>query len=252
MQSNAKLILIILVVAIVALVIAIFWVHDKGKKDLGQAQRDLTDLKVEVDVLNTNLRTKKEELQQKEEAEAALKTRLEQAARDKQAVEQQLAAATNDLFKASAKLENVNKTVTALTTDKKNLQGQVSDLNSKLASLDQKITTLEDELDRGEKNRELLLRELAAVRLDKANLEKKFNDIGAVRDQYRVLRHDEILENRRRWIAQGYDGFYVKSGVYEAPKPYTSKPSDYDIKAEIRLSADTNRPAHSISDKPGR
>jgi chromosome segregation ATPase len=250
-MQNAKVALIFLGVIIVALAIGLYYVYDKSQKEIAQVRGDLNDSKLEVGALNTQLKTRKEELRVKEETETQLKSQLEQAAQAKKTLDEELSKATNELAASAAKLQQSSQTVATLNNEKSALQGTVQNLNTKVADLDKKIAKLEDELERGEKNRELLLKELASLRLDKANLEKKFNDINEVRSQYRNLRHDEILETRRRWIAQGYNGFYTKTGNYETPKPYVSRAPAYDLKAEI-YSRGTNATPYSVSDKPAK
>jgi chromosome segregation ATPase len=250
MQSTIKAVIILLVVGIVALIIGLIYVWDKKSEEVAKATSSLADKENEITALNTQLKAKKDELKVKEDTETQLKAQIEQSNQEKTAAQQQLAKVTNDLFVASAKLQKAEDSVKSLSSEKTTLQGTVKNLNAQVASLDDRIKKLEDELDRGEKNRALLLKELASVRLEKANLEKKWTDIGEVRGQYKVLRHDEILESRRRWIAQGYDGFYTKTGNFETPKPYTSPAGKYDLKAEIYRRVDTNKVPYSVSDKP--
>lgn len=250
MQSTIKAVVILLVVVIVALLIGLIYVWDKKTEEVASFKGQVSDKENEITALNTQLKARKDELKVKEETEAQLKSQLDQSNQEKTAAQQQLATATNNLFVASAKLLKAEDSVKSLSSEKNALQGTVKNLNAQVAALDDKIKKLEDELDRGEKNRALLLKELASVRLEKANLEKKWNDIGEVRGQYKVLRHDEILENRRRWMAQGYDGFYTKTGNYETPKTYSSPAGKYDMKAEIYRRADTNKVPYSVSDKP--
>lgn len=251
MQSSVKVVIVLLSVVIIALIIGVFYIWDKSQRDLDKTVAKTNEQQMEIDALNAQLKARKDELKEKEETEAALKSQLQQAAQQQQALREQLAKSTNELLAASSKLRQTARSVETLTSQNTQLKETISKLNTDLASLNDRIKTLEDELIRGEKQRELVLKELAAVRLGKANLEKRINDIGEIRGQYKKLRHDEILEDRRRWIAQGYDGFYTKTGVFEPAKPYVSKASEYDLKAEIRLTPDTNRPPHSISDKPG-
>jgi uncharacterized protein (DUF3084 family) len=250
-MQNAKVAFILLGAVIIALVIGLFYVWNKGQEDLTRARTEIKDAQIEIEALNSQLKTKKEELRVREETETALKGEVEKARQEAATAQQQLAKVTNDLFATSLKLKEASQTVSVLTTEKKALQGNVQNLNAKVASLDQRIAKLENELDRSEKNRALVLQELAGLRIEKAGLEKKFNDIGEVRGQYKVLRHDEVLESRRRWMAQG-DGFYTKTGHYQQPKPYVSPASQYDVKSEIRWVADTNRAVHSVSDKPAK
>lgn len=252
MQSTIKVVIILGAVVIVALLISLIYVWDKSKRDIEKANTALNESKMEVDNLNTQLKANKEQLRVKEETETQLKSQLEQSNKEKQDAQTQLANASNDLFKATVKLQQTDTQVKTLSSEKTALQGQVKGLNTQVASLDDRIKKLEDELERGEKNRQLVLKELASVRLEKASLEKKFNDIGEVRSQYKLLHHDEVLESRRRWIAQGYDGFYTRTGNYQPPTPYKSPAGKYDLKAEIHFTGDTNAPPHSISDKIGR
>lgn len=250
MQSTIKAVIILLVVGIVALIIGLIYVWDKKSEEVAKSQGQVNELNGEVTALNTQLKAKKDELKVKEETEIQLKSQLDQSNQEKTASQDQLAKVTNDLFSTSIKLAKAEQSVKSLSSEKTVLQGTVKNLNSQVTALDDRIKKLEDELDRGEKNRALLLKELASVRLEKANLEKKWTDIGEIRGQYKVLRHDEILESRRRWIAQGYDGFYTKTGNFQTAKPYSSPAGKYDLKAEIYRRADTNKVPFSVSDKP--
>lgn len=252
MQNTLKVVVILLAVLAVALLIGIFYVSDRKQKEIDQYATKQQEQTMEVDALNAQIKRHKDDLKVKEDTEAALKTQLEQATTEKTALAEQLARATNELTSAATQLTTATKTVETLKADKTQMQTKIDTLNGQVARLDTRIKRLEEEIVRGENNRELLLKELASLRIEKANMERKFNDIDDIRAQYKNLRHDEILESRRRWSAQGYDGFYTRSGVFETKKPYQSPASQYDLKAEIRLTANTNRAPHQIADKPGR
>ena len=70
------------------------------------------------------------------------------------------------------------------------LTKKMSDLNTSINNLESQIAVTQKKLADSEGDRELLLKELKRLQAEKAELERRFNDLAVLRDQVRKLRDD--------------------------------------------------------------
>ena len=136
------------------------------------------------------------------------------------------------------------------------LEGQNDDLSKKMTDLNSSITSLEAAIDDTKKklatsegDRDFLLKELKRLQTEKAELERKFNDLAALRDQVRKLRDELSIGRRLDWIRRGLYG--SEKGAERLQKGLASAGSqtNYDLNVEIKqsggakiVSPDTNTP----------
>jgi chromosome segregation ATPase len=123
------------------------------------------------------------------------------------------------------------------------VEGQNDDLSKKMADLNTSITGLEAAIDDTKKklatsegDREFLLKELKRLQVEKADLERKFNDLAVLRDQVRKLRDELSIARRLEWIRRGLYG--VEKGAERLQKGLASAgpQTNYDLNVEIKQS----------------
>jgi chromosome segregation ATPase len=123
------------------------------------------------------------------------------------------------------------------------LEGQNDDLSKKMTDLNSSITSLEAAIDDTKKklatsegDRDFLLKELKRLQTEKAELERKFNDLAALRDQVRKLRDELSIARRLEWIRRGLYG--SEKGAERLQKGLASAGSqtNYDLNVEIKQS----------------
>src|SRR5207249_1744064 len=198
--------------------------------DVVHTQDQLNEQKKVNDTLEKNLETRTTEAQglsNKLETVTTTLTRTEQEA--KAAAEQ----AKDQIAKRDAKIAD--------------LEGQNDDLSKKMTDLNTSITSLESQIDNTKKklaasegDRDFLLNELKRLQTEKAELERKFNDLAVLRDQVRKLRDELSIARRLEWIRRGLYGsekaadFYrVKFDALKNPSPPTPITREWKPRSQI-------------------
>ena len=156
--------------------------------------------------------------------------------------------------KAKADIEERNAKITELEGQKDDLTKKMDGLNTQIGSLGDLIKETERKLAASEGDRELLQKELKRLLAEKADLERKFNDLAVLRDQVRKLKEELSIANRLDFIRRGLYGFDKKGaqvlneGIH-SPGPRTTNAVGAQINAEIgndgstKVNATTNAPA---------
>lgn len=92
----------------------------------------------------------------------------------------------------------------------KELEGQndemtkkMVDLNGAIGSLEKQIAATETKLAASEGDRAFLVKELKRLQMEKAELERQFNDLAVLRDQVRKLKEELSIAKRLDWIRRG-------------------------------------------------
>ena len=156
--------------------------------------------------------------------------------------------------KAKADIEQRNARITELEGQKDDLTKKMDGLNVQIGSLGDLIKETERKLAASEGDRELLQKELKRLLAEKADLERKFNDLAVLREQVRKLKEELNIANRLDFIRRGLYGFDKKGaqllneGV-RSPGPRATNAVGAQINAEVgsdgsaKVSATTNAPA---------
>jgi chromosome segregation ATPase len=169
---------------------------------------------------------------------------------------QELDAASNNLAETTATLANVQ-------TELENSQGQVTNLTSRITDLEAENQVLDDranslsnaitaldsqiaetrqQLATAETNNTFLTFELQKQVEQKAELERKFNDLDEVRAQVKKLRDEAYTARRQQWIDDGTSpNMQVKGAqlLMQRPPPRpvpgtaASPPPRYDLNVEV-------------------
>ena len=144
------------------------------------------------------------------------------------------------------------------------LTQRMSALNGTITNLEQAIADTTRKLAASEGDRELLLKELKRLQAEKAELERQFNDLAALREQVKKLKEELSIARRIEWIKRGLYGVTTQKGaerLQAGVKPVTSATStnkgqslDVEISrkegAKILTPAPANPPAPAKPQTP--
>jgi len=158
--------------------------------------------------------------------------------------------AKDEIAKRDAKIsdlegqnDDLTKKMTDLTTSINNLETQIADTQKKLAA--------------SEGDREFLLKELKRLQAEKAELERKFNDLAVLRDQVRKLRDELSIARRLEWIRRGLYGSERGAERLQKGLAAAGPQTNYDLNVEIKQSGGakiaspaTNAPATNTAVPP--
>ena len=126
-----------------------------------------------------------------------------------------------------------------------------------ITSLESQIDDTKKKLAASEGDREFLLKELKRLQAEKAELERKFNDLAVLRDQVRKLRDELSIARRLEWIRRGLYGFERGAERLQKGLPAGAQ-TNYDLNVEIKQSGGakivptaTNTPPATAPSPPG-
>ncbi len=246
--------IVVLAVLCVALGIGLLVRHAKAVQDQQSAAAKIKNLSEDVQRTQSKLN-------EQQTVNASLMKSLDTVTADAQGLSNKLENATSALAKteqeAKAAAEAAKDEIAKRDAKINELEGQNDDLSKKMAELNTSITGLESQIDDTKKklaasegNREFLLKELKRLQTEKAELERKFNDLAVLRDQVRKLRDELSIARRLEWIRRGLYG--SEKGAERLQKGLASvepQSTNYDLNVEIKqsggakiLSPSTNSP----------
>ena len=127
-------------------------------------------------------------------------------------------------------------------------------MEKQIAATEKKLATTQGE-------KEFLVKELTRLRAEKAELERQFNDIAALRAQVSRLKEEMAIARRLEFIRLNLFGVVTKGGAEKLMTPVrtsTQKGTNYDLNVEIRQNggarvvapANTNLPTNAF--RPNR
>ena len=116
-----------------------------------------------------------------------------------------LASTASSLQSAQQQVTNLNTRITDLEAQNLALDQRASSLSNTIASLDSQIAFTQMKLAASQTNNEFLNNELKKQVAQRAELERKFNDLVEVRAQVRKLRDDLFIARRLEWMREGVD-----------------------------------------------
>jgi hypothetical protein len=127
----------------------------------------------------------------------------------------------------------------------------MNELTNAIAGLEGRIAETQRKLAQSEGDREFLLKELKRLQAEKADLERKFNDLAVLREQVRALKEELSVARRLDWIRKGLygQGDLKGGGLLQKgfSKPGTNAPKpglDVELKTDgsVKINATTNAP----------
>jgi len=143
-----------------------------------------------------------------------------------------LKAAQDDLSRRQSQIEELTATTNRLEQDVTSLSNQISTLNTKIADTQSK-------LDKSEGDRVALMKDLDRLMAEKAELERRFNDLAVLKDQVRKLKEDMDVSRRLEWIRQGLyaadqkGGQKLMQGTMASASTRPGSTNMYDLNVEV-------------------
>jgi chromosome segregation ATPase len=98
--------------------------------------------------------------------------------------------------------------ITTLEGERTGLGKNIEELNRSISNLETQIAQTEQKLASSSADRVFLLGELKRLETEKAELEKRFHNLAALREQIRQVRDELSVSRRLEWIRRG---FYSKA-----------------------------------------
>ena len=136
---------------------------------------------------------------------ASLNTQLSETAGTLATATASLQSAQQQISTLNGQITNLNEHVTDLETQNQVLDQRANSLSNTIVSLDAQIAATQMKLATSETNNAFLDSELKRQIAQRAELERKFNDLVVVRAQVTKLRDDLIAAQRLEWMRQGID-----------------------------------------------
>ncbi len=218
---------IILIALALALGAAMLVQHNKAVE---QKNADVAD-KVE---LTNRLEATRAKFEEQERIAMYLQTNLTVR-------EQELLSTSNSLLKtaadaAKAEMAKREARINELETQKDALDKQAVDLKSAIGNLEKSITDTEKKLAASEGDREFLLKELKRLQTEKAELERQFNDLTALRAQVSKLKDELSVARRLEWIRMGIYGQQAMKGAEKlmAGAGAPAAASNFNLNVELK------------------
>ncbi len=161
------------------------------------------------------------------------------------AIARELSAASNQLSTAESQLTANAKAaeeesarsearIRELEHQNDDVEKQMSSLTEKVTALNVRISETEHKLATAQGDKEFLLRELAQLRGEKAELERRFNDLAALRTQMRKLQDEYAVARRVDWMRRGVYGSDLKGGQrLQLGSANAGAPSDYHLDVNL-------------------
>lgn len=164
--------------------------------------------------LETNLLSRRQELEQLSNNLANAETVLEKTQAESKAAAE---AAAAEMAKRDAKINE-------LTSQNDDMTKKLNELNINLGNLEKQISETERKLVASEGDRAFLLKELRRLQAEKAELERQFNDLALLREQVKKLRDELTVARRIEWIRSGVYGRSSAKGGERMMQSLTRRP----------------------------
>src|SRR6266545_4356373 len=230
--------IVVLVVLCVALGVGLLVRHARAVDEQRKAEARIKQLS--DDVVHTQ-----DQLNEQNKLNDTMEKTLEAKATEAQGLSNRLETVTVTLEKteqqAKAAAEQAKDEIAQRDAKIADLEGRNDDLTRKMTDLNTSITGLESQIDDTKKklaasegDREFLLKELKRLQTEKAELERKFNDLAVLRDQVRKLRDELSIARRLEWIRRGLYG--SEKGAEKLQKGLAGPQTNYDLNVEIKQS----------------
>jgi chromosome segregation ATPase len=174
----------------------------------------------------------------------------------------QYVATSTSLSNTAVALKTAQDQITELETQNQALDQRVADMTNTIDNLSTQIAETQMKLVETETNNTFLEDELKQQVAQRADLERKFNNLTQVRAQVRKLRDDLLVARRLQWMREGTDPSQQHKGaeLLMARGSMTNRivgPAHYDLNVEVSsdgsvqvVPAMTNAPATTNLSSP--
>jgi chromosome segregation ATPase len=247
-MMKTKLGIVLLVVVCVGLVIALV---------VGKKQAD-TQRKKDADAIldfSNQLTTASASLDELRQVNLMLTNDLDASRQALVTLSNQYVATSASLSNTKVALETARDQIADLEAQNQALDQRAAEMTNAIANLSAQITETQMKLVKSETNNVFLENELKRQIAQKAELERKFNDLSQVRAQVRKLRDDLFVARRLEWTREGTNPAKQQKGaqLLMARTGATNgivRPPGYNLNVEVGsegsvkvVPAPTNTPA---------
>jgi len=193
---------------------------------LEQTQAKLDEMTKVNSTLETNLTVRSQDLIVKSNDLIKTSAELAKTQRDAQAAAE---AAKAEMAKRDARINE-------LETQKNDLDAKATEMKSAIGSLEKSIADTEKKLAASEGDREFLLKELKRLQVEKAELERQFNDLSVLRAQVGKLKEELSIARRLEWIRMGIYGMQAQKGAERlmSSTAIPSPASNFNLQVELK------------------
>ncbi len=223
-------------------------VEQQKNEKIEVLSKDVTETKNKLDeqeklamFLQTNLSSRTEEL-------VSASNTLNQISANLARTQKEMQAAAET---AKAEIEKRDAQISQLTTQTNALTIQMDGLNTSIGKLGKLITETERKLTASEGDREFLLKELKRMQVEKAELERQFNDLSVLRTQVAKLKEELSISRRLEWMRMGLYGASEKKGaerLMAGSTPPAAKSNNFNLNVELKQDGG----AQIVSPDPGK
>lgn len=214
---------------------------NKVSADLAESKAVNTEMRSTVERQSVQLTTLSNQVQQRSSDLAATSAKLDEAQTKARA----------DAESAQAELSKREQRIAGLVTNNEDLTRQLAGLNQQIAALDGKISEYRRQLAESEGDRTVLLTHLRSLQSEKSELERKFQDLDTLREEYRRVRQEQAIARRQEFRRKDAYGFerkgaeLIQTGI---KKPAAAKPNP-DART-LKVETDTTGKAKVVPNSP--
>jgi len=263
---KGKFFAIILLVACVGLGVSLVFTNNRAKEQKARDNEHIGKLSNEVNTVRGDLSEQKTVNVTLEGTVAKLKAEGAQISNRLFATEATLVSTETNLKKtqeeAKAAADLAAAEVAKRDSKIKELEGQndemtkkMIDLNGSIGNLEKQIAQTETKLAASEGDRAFLLKELKRLQVEKAELERQFNDLAVLRDQVRKLKEELSIAKRLDWIRRGLYAASSQKGAEVQMRGTALQPANATnnsaLNVELRqdggVKIQTNAPAAAVT-----
>jgi len=176
--------------------------------------------------LQTNLTIKSEELSSTSNHLSKINAEL---ARTKSEMQAAAEAARAEIEKKDAQITQHTSQTNQLTMKMDDLTGAIDKLGKQIADTERRLTASEGD-------REFLLTELKRLQVEKAELERQFNDLSVLRTQVAKLKEELTVSRRLEWLRMSIYGMQDKKGaeLLMAKGGPATKTNNFSLNVELK------------------
>jgi len=150
---------------------------------------------------------------------------------------------------ARVEIEKKDAQIAQLTTQTNQLTVKMDDLTSAIDKLGKQINDTERRLAASEGDREFLLKELKRMQVEKAELERQFNDLSVLRAQVAKLKEELTVARRLEWLRAGIYGNEKKGAEMLMSKSPTPRTNNFSLNVELKQDGGAKVLTNSIAPK---
>jgi chromosome segregation ATPase len=192
-----------------------------------KASRDLSDAQAANLEMENIVKNRETALVEMTNKLTETRGQLDKAEADAKAKEQ---AAQAELAQRAAKINE-------LQSEKDDMAKRLSALTNLIADLQKQITETERKLGVSEGDRDFLLKELRRMQTEKAELERQFNDLKALKTQVTRLKEELAIARRLDFIRSGiFSGLKGAEALMKKPAPAAASRTgtNFNLNVEFR------------------